>query len=602
MDREHLEKQFLTYSQILIKEKNSQGFWTGRLSSSALATSVSIVTFKLDQERKHDHQIFVGLTWLYHNINIDGGYGDSPESESNVSTTLLCYAAISFCTTESEDSSRILAAIVGYLNKQKINLQSENITRSILDFYGKDLTFSVPILSMLSICGILDGKGLKKTPQLPFELALLPHNFYKFFNLQVVSYAIPALIAVGIYLFKHKKSRNPITKIIRNKSLKPALNKLKSLMPESGGFLEAIPLTAFTSMCLIKSGYSKNIVVEKAICFLENQQRLDGSWPIDTDLSTWVTTLSIKALGPELKKALDSGSVQILKNHLLNIQYKEKHPFNMASPGGWGWTNYSGSVPDADDTPGAILALLEMYEGTNDETLAILGGCEWLLGLQNRDGGIPTFCKGWGRLPFDQSCCDLTGHALLAWVKSLDKLGDKIQVKTYKKISYRINRAVRYLEKKQKRDGSWLPLWFGSQHTKDKHNPVYGTSRVATYIQDCMQCQNLDQVLREKLKPLLLKAAEYLRNQQNVDGSWGACKESPGTIEETSLVAGAISSFDIDASIKGLEWIERKIAETGLKANPIGLYFASLWYDEKLYPLTFYIDALQRVLSVSSQK
>ncbi|MEZ6048428.1 MAG: hypothetical protein R3C11_23220 [Planctomycetaceae bacterium] len=38
----------------------------------------------------------------------------------------------------------------------------------------------------------------------------------------------------------------------------------------------------------------------------------------------------------------------------------------------------------------------------------------WLLDLQNRDGGWPTFCRGWGALPFDRSAPDLTAHALRA--------------------------------------------------------------------------------------------------------------------------------------------------------------------------------------------
>ena len=36
------------------------------------------------------------------------------------------------------------------------------------------------------------------------------------------------------------------------------------------------------------------------------------------------------------------------------------HPYTNADPGGWAWTNLPGGVPDADDTPGAILALLQL--------------------------------------------------------------------------------------------------------------------------------------------------------------------------------------------------------------------------------------------------
>jgi len=57
-------------------------------------------------------------------------------------------------------------------------------------------------------------------------------------------------------------------------------------------------------MCLISSGHGNSAVVEKGIDFLNNQQRSDGSWPIDTDLSTWITTLAIKALGSQAKEIL----------------------------------------------------------------------------------------------------------------------------------------------------------------------------------------------------------------------------------------------------------------------------------------------------------
>ena len=45
----------------------------------------------------------------------------------------------------------------------------------------------------------------------------------------------------------------------------------------------------------------------------------------------------------------------------------------------------------------------------------------------------------------------------------------------------------------------------------------------------------------------------------------------------------------------GINWLEKEINRVGFKAAPIGLYFESLWYDEKLYPVTSYLEALARV-------
>ena len=88
---------------------------------------------------------------------------------------------------------------------------------------------------------------------------------------------------------------------------------------------------------------------------MQSAVRPDGSWPIDTNLSTWVTTLSINALS-------DSGEyfgelAHPMRRWLLDQQYREVHPFTSAAPGGWGWTPLPGAVPDADDTSGALLAL-----------------------------------------------------------------------------------------------------------------------------------------------------------------------------------------------------------------------------------------------------
>jgi squalene-hopene/tetraprenyl-beta-curcumene cyclase len=52
---------------------------------------------------------------------------------------------------------------------------------------------------------------------------------------------------------------------------------------------------------------------------------------------------------------------------------------------------------------------------------------------------------------------------------------------------------------------------------------------------------------------------------------------------------------------KGLAWltdaIERNTHENG---SPIGLYFAKLWYYERLYPLVFATSALARAIQTFS--
>jgi squalene-hopene/tetraprenyl-beta-curcumene cyclase len=590
--KEALYGRFNEMCAILLKEQNNEGFWEGKLSSSALSTAIAIVALKLGGKPGEAEKITNGYNWLAANVNVDGGFGDTPESQSNVSTSLICYAAVQYCQPIGLGIP-LLKSIEAYLTKQNITLSPQTITAAILKFYGKDYTFSVPILSLLIICGVLPKEAASHIPQLPFELSLLPQRLYRFFNLQVVSYAIPALIGVGIFIHTSRKPKIGVAKYLRSKFVDPAIRRLTTLMPESGGFLEAIPLTGFVAMCLIASGKRDNIVVKKGIKFLENQQREDGSWPIDTNLSTWVTTLSVKALGPHLRSALSAEKLNLLRKHLLNIQYKETHPFNGAQPGGWGWTNFTGSVPDADDTPGAILALLEIYEGTHEEQAALVFGCLWLIDLQNSDGGFPTFCKGWGKLPFDSSCADLTGHALLAFISVIDKLASILPDKVKNQIDSSASKAVAYLQKSQATDGHWLPLWFGNQNTPENRNPVYGTARVSVYLTDCISKSYVKDKFAKNLITMNLLAQQYLLAQQNEDGSWGGQKNIQGTIEETSLAISALVAHHPEVCAAGFDWLAHQTSG-GFKPSPIGLYFAALWYDEKMYPIVCYIEALRR--------
>ena len=290
-------------------ERNPEGYWTGKLSTSALSTAVAIVALKTASSADDQDRITAGFNWLCRNINADGGFGDTTASDSNVSTTLLCYAAVKFCQ-KADNGLQVIRAMENWLAGNRIDFDSETITKSILTLYGKDYTFSIPILSMLTLCGVLPSSSLKKIPGLPFELALLPASWYRFFNLRVVSYALPALIGVGIYLHTHRKKRILRFGLIRDKFIKPAIEKLDKLIPESGGFLEAVPLTGFVAMCLVASGLTGNRTVVQGLAFLRKQQRDDGGWPIDTDLSTWVTTLSVKALGTQVKQVLNEKPAQ----------------------------------------------------------------------------------------------------------------------------------------------------------------------------------------------------------------------------------------------------------------------------------------------------
>ena len=593
MDSKILQDKINEVGRFVASELKPEGFWEGWLSSSALGVAVAVAALHFDDEKQNSTEIQKGILWLQNNINVDGSYGDTPESPGNVSTSLLVYAALNLYSAKEPSVKETQQEIAVYLNSLKIDVNSPQVAEFILAHYQKDYTFSVPILAMCGLCNVPGEDAFNHIPQLPFELSLLPRRFYRLLNLSVVSYAIPALVAVGIVIFKKKKS-NLFWRVVRKFSIQKAMKILHKMLPESGGFLEAIPLTAFVALSLINSGFAETEVVKKGIRFLKRTQREDGGWPIDVDLSTWVTSLLVKAYRENINGFLTTDQQDKIVDHFKLIQNNRIHPFNGTGPGGWGWTNFSGSVPDGDDTPGAILALLKLQpkEMVKNEVLA---GAKWLKELRNNDGGFPTFSRGWGKLPFDQSCSDLTGHCLLAVSAVLETYHEELPQKDKRILEDIFEGTVNYLLKKQSEEGSWLPLWFGNQFNDGHLNPVYGTARVVTYLKDAAAHKWYSEQTRQKLQKMIQKGKAFLVSVQNTDGSWGGDKNIPGTIEETSLAISAIiSEGNREICDSGFLWLEKYIQKNGFKSAPIGLYFASLWYDEKMYPVTAYMEALNR--------
>jgi squalene-hopene/tetraprenyl-beta-curcumene cyclase len=274
------------------------------------------------------------------------------------------------------------------------------------------------------------------------------------------------------------------------------------------------------------------------------------------------------------------------------------HPFTNADPGGWGWTDLPGGVPDADDTPGAILALLQLAE-TSDlsaEVLASIGeatenGVNWLLDVQNRDGGFPTFCRGWGTLPFDRSSADITAHCLRAIQRWQNFGGIEKSVSILDRSNKAVKNGFSYLARRQRDDGSWLPLWFGNQFGNDDENPTYGTTRVLMAFRD------FDRLNDDRSQ----RAASWLASIQNADGGWGGATGISSSVEETALATEVLFSFPLfrKNAFDGIRWLIEATNDGSLfETCPIGFYFAKLWYFERLYPIIFATSALRHAVEI----
>jgi len=572
---------------LLLSELSPEGHWVGELSSSALSTATAVMALRqveLHSSRKFPDLISRGLDWLLAHQNPDGGWGDTVRSHSNISTTMLAHATFVACGPPGTGPA------AAPIQRAEDYLRAAGGRPALLARYGRDHTFSIPILTHCALAGMVPWREIAP---LPFELACLPARLYRFLRLPVVSYALPALIAIGQVRHHHSPPWNPVTRLLRERARSPSLEVLQRIQPASGGYLEATPLTSFVAMSLAAMNQAGHPVVESAIRFLEDSIREDGSWPIDTNLATWGTTLAIHGLGPDLP----GERIIALRSWLLGQQWNEVHPYTNADPGGWAWTDLSGGVPDADDTPGALLALVQLARGGPDPDLdaALARGARWLLDLQNRDGGWPTFCRGWGLLPFDRSAPDLTAHALRALGRVISRLAETGTLASHRDLAPRATRArergLQYLVRVQRHDGAWLPLWFGNQDSPGDENPTYGTARVL------LACQDLG-VWKSSM---CQRGVRWLLQGQNSDGGFGGGSGAASSLEETAWAVESLCSAPPEDTVapeaveRALSWLAAAVDRDEWQTpSPIGLYFAKLWYFEKLYPLVFGVAALRQ--------
>ena len=210
-----------------------------------------------------------------------------------------------------------------------------------------------------------------------------------------------------------------------------------------------------------------------------------GSWPIDTNLATWVTTLSVNALAAGgLTDAMDAterrGGSRLA---LFGQQYRTEHRTRSPSRG-VGVDRPPGRRAGRRRHAGALLALRELpqhdpapqvsSDGERTGRVAPAGwpgpsptrspsfggaaGIEWRLKLQNADGGIPTFCRD-GASYRSTGQRGLTAHALRAFRAWQPYLPSALQAR----VDATRRAAIGYLIRTHARR-AWVPLWFGDQY------------------------------------------------------------------------------------------------------------------------------------------
>ncbi|HEY2352386.1 MAG TPA: squalene--hopene cyclase [Candidatus Acidoferrum sp.] len=529
---ERLESSIERGVNHLLSLKTEEGYWVGELEADTTLESDYIyylfVLGKADPARIAKLANYVRQRQLP-----DGGWSIYPGGPSELNATSKAYFALKLAgdSVDAPQMARARAAVH--------RLGGLELTNSYTRFY-------------LALVGAV---GWELVPAIPPELMLLPNWFYiniYEFSSWTRGIVIPMMILWALRpnwklperaqvdeLFadpsRKKAAFDWSTQLIswrnfflaldrglkfyerlpwkplRQRALREAKSWLLEHMERSEGLATIYPAMLNSIFALVALGYGPDdpLTCRETREFARFEIEEEDTIRLQPCVSpVWDTAIAMVALeeagvapdDPTLVTAAD----WILSKQILgpgDWQVKNKD----AEPGGWAFEFRNDFFPDVDDTAFVLMALQRVkFPDARRMEAATRRGIQWLLSMQNRDGGWGAFDRDNDRrflcnIPFadhnamiDPSTADVTARVL----ECLGRFG-------WPAGHPAVQKGLKFLLKDQCGDGSWFGRW--------GVNYVYGTSGVL-----------------RALETVSLTAQEYcqrgiawLKTVQKADGSFG---------------------------------------------------------------------------------
>lgn len=546
----------------LLKRQAADGHWCAELEGDSILQSEFILLLAFCGREKLPLAARLGRR-LLEQQQPDGGWGQYPGAAIDISASVKAYFALKILgyDPESEPMVRARSMILLHGGADAVN----SFTRFYLALLGQipyECCPAVPpefvLLPNWFPISLPRLSAWSRTMVVPLSLmwALRPkcelkpeHGIAELMVTEPRTWPVTGLSSASAGIFSWRTfflAADSALKLaerwgvtpLRQTAIRAAEDWMLTRFKESDGLGAIYPPMVWSLIALKALGYDDDHPHIRYCWEQLDRLVVEGgakAWMQPCQSPVWDTAITLRGLEAGGVASDDPAITQAI-DWLLDREVSTKGDWSdtvAAEPGGWFFEYRNAFYPDVDDTAMVLLALRPQFEKRDGAVLsfsraegltearrrvartermasAAQRARDWLLAMQNRDGGWGAFDRDNDaeflcQVPFadhnamiDPSTPDIAARvleALGAWGAKQDEPA--------------VARALDYLRRSQEADGSWIGRW-GVNYIYGTWQTIVGLRAVGIAADD----------------PMIARGAQWLIHHQQTSGGWGETADS----------------------------------------------------------------------------
>ena len=534
VDTEALQMAITMSREALTLQQEEGGYWYSPVETNTIYNSLQIYLYHYLNEEEGERETIEGLcSYLVNTQSQDGSWPLYTNGPADVGLTTLNYFALKLSGYHQEDpclaNARDFILLCG--GAESIH-DVYKLLLAIFDQFQLPSVPRVPLLPLLWVSPKFSWLRMMLIPYIvvlnerafvqPPEEAYITELFLNQTNGRFIPKDAEVLSAIDqVAIGAQKEFEQDGLPFYSSDCISYGIYVdwlLARQNTSDGLFYDYMPTTLFPLLSLkaIENAVDNQQAIDRALEGLRHLQHdlPEGIYQFPSD-STIMDTATMVAALSVVDRSLESPITQKAVDFLWSRQHEKcgdwLHQIAApVSPGGWGFNLNSERYPDADDTAMTLRALRDVYgdswyERKDDFTR----GIDWLLAMQNWDGGWGTWDRQAGLLSIFLNMIMKTVAYPLVLNESVVDHTTRVLI-TLGRFGYTearnfpVRRAAAWVKTQRLEDGSWEGTW-GVDYLYQTAFVLGGLSQVKAAMSDDFIEGSLD----------------YILQKQREDGGWG---------------------------------------------------------------------------------